>query len=432
MSSPHRRGTRRMSRVCLLALTPVIAVSALAACGKSTGSSGGGGGGTTSTGPSAAATNDAKFFPGKKATGTPIKIALMVDAGGTAVNEPETGEAAVAAVKYANDNLGGIAGHPIDIVLNCQTKEDPATARDCANQAVAAKVDAVVVTTTAQGDQMAPVITKAGIPYVSASGAAASELTSPNAYMFTAGFPGVLLGWAAYAKQNGYKSLTVFPTGSPAVVAGVSAFGGPAFKAAGIALNTVPIPTGTPDATPQVSAGLKGNPGAIGIVGDQTECTAVLKALSTVGAASKAKRLVIQPCTDPTVVKAVGSALDGALVWNTYETSGNNDDVQLYLAVMKKYTPSTQTGGYAGVGYQGMLGFIRAASAGGLTGAVTPTAVSAAIKAAKNVPLPLGDGITFSCDGKALALLTAVCSTSVITQDYKDGALSNPQLVQTG
>jgi branched-chain amino acid transport system substrate-binding protein len=421
-----------MSRVCLLALTPVLAASSLAACGKSTSSGGGGGGTTKTTGPSAAATNDAKFFPGKKATGTPINIALMVDAGGTAVNQPETGQAAVAAVKYANDNLGGIAGHPINIALNCQTKEDPATARDCANQAVAAKVDAVVVTSTAQGDQMAPVITKAGIPYISASGAAASELTSANAYMLTAGFPGVLLGWAAYSKQNGYKAITVFPTGSPTVVAGVNAFGGPAFKAAGITLNTVPIPTGTPDATPQVSAGLKGNPGAIGIVGDQTECTAVLKALSTVGAASKAKRLVIQPCTDPTVVKAVGSALDGSLVWNTYETTGTNDEVQLYLAIMKKYAPSTETGGYAGVGYQGMLGFIRAANSGGLTGAVTPAAVSAAIKAAQNVPLPLGDGITFTCDGKALAPLVAICSKSVITQDYKNGGLSNPQVVQTG
>lgn len=418
-----------MSRLCLLALTPLVATSALAACGKSTSSSGGSG---SSSAPSAASSADnAKFFPGKKATGTPIKIALMVDSGGTTVNQPETGQAAVAAATYANDNLGGIAGHPIDIVLNCQTKEDPATARDCANQAVAAKVDAVVVTTTAQGDQMAPVITKAGIPYVSASGAAASELTSPNAYMFTAGFPGILLGWAAYAKEKGYKAVTVFPTGAPTVVAGVTAFGAPAFKKAGIQLNVVPIPPGTPDATPQVSAGLKGNPGAVGIVGDQTECTAVLKALSTVGASSKAARLVIQPCVDPTVVKAVGTALDGSTVWNTYETTGNNDEVQLYLAVMAKYAPKTPTGGYAGVGYQGMLSLVRAVNAAGLTGAVTPTSVSAAIKAAKDVPLPIGDGIMFSCSGTALPPLTAVCSTSVITQDFSNGALSNPQVVAT-
>src|ERR1700710_577358 len=114
MSSLHRRSSRPMSRVCVLALTPVLAVSALAACGKST-SGGSGGGGTNTKGPSAAPTNDAKYFPGKKATGSPVKIALIVNSGGTAVNQPETGQAAVAAIKYANDNLGGMAGHVIDI-----------------------------------------------------------------------------------------------------------------------------------------------------------------------------------------------------------------------------------------------------------------------------------------------------------------------------
>lgn len=416
-----------MSRVCMLALTPLIAVTALAACGKSTGSSSSGG--SASAQPSAASTTDAKFFPGKKATGSPIKLALIVDAGGTTVNEPETGEAAKAAADYANDNLGGIAGHTIDITLTCDTKEDPATARDCANRAVSAKVDAVVVTTTAQGDQMAPVITAAGIPYVEASGAAASELTSKNAYMWTAGFPGVLIGWATYAKQHGWKSFTVYPTGAPTVVGGVTAFGGPAFKAAGVKLNVVAIPPGTADATPQVSAGLKGSPGGIGIVGDQTECTSVLKALNTADSSNKSARLVIQPCVDPSVVKAVGTALNGSKVWNTYTVVGNNDEVLLYQAVMKKYSPNTPTQGYAGVGYQGMLSLVRAVNEAGLTGAVTPASVGAAIGKAKNVPLPLGQGITFTCDGKALPPLTAVCSKSVIVQDYSNGVATNPQVV---
>jgi len=51
------------------------------------------------------------------------------------VSIPEIGDAAEATAKYANDYLGGVGGHPIQIV-RCADKADGASATACANQFV--------------------------------------------------------------------------------------------------------------------------------------------------------------------------------------------------------------------------------------------------------------------------------------------------------
>ena len=65
---------------------------------------------------------------------------------------------------------------------------------------------------------------------------------------------------AKYSAQQGMKNVTAHVIDVPAATAGVQAMGAPAFQTAGVNLKVVPIPPGTPDATPQVSAGLADNP----------------------------------------------------------------------------------------------------------------------------------------------------------------------------
>jgi branched-chain amino acid transport system substrate-binding protein len=363
-------------------------------------------------------------FPGKAAGSDTIKIGVISPEGGSAVSQPEGRVAAEAAIEYANKNLGGIGGFKIEPVV-CKEAEDPASAADCANQMVEQKVAGVVVLNTAQGAAMAPIITKAGIPYTAYQGASAEELTGNPAFMWTAGFAGVLGGMAKYAVTNGVKEVTLFVTDAPAVTGGAAAFGDPAFKAAGVKLNIVPIPLGTPDATPQVSAGIKSKPGAIGIVGDATMCTSTLKGLGTVG--YQGDKLIISQCLDTSVQKAAGDALEGSKVLATTDGITDDAEAKLYRAVMGKYAPSgAPVTGAAETGFQSMLGFIRAAQ--DVTDPSAP-AVASAIKGAKDVPLPLGHGGTFTCDGKALPGLTAVCSNIVLVGTWADGNIADYQLL---
>jgi branched-chain amino acid transport system substrate-binding protein len=408
------RGRRQVFRLLLAIPVVTVVVAACGSSGSTTGSTSG-----ASTSPSVASS----LFPSDPATGSVVKIGLINPEGGSTISQPEDREAAQATADYVNANLGGMAGHKLQLVI-CKEQEDVATATTCANQMVQAKVAAVVVTTTGLGQTLVPIITKAGIPYVTVSGASTAELTTPDAYSWTGGFPGTLITMAKYSASKGYKSVTAYVTDSPAAIEGAKALGVPSFKAAGITLKVIGIPLGAPDATSEVSAGLGSKPQAIVVIGDATVCTSVLEAVQTLQ--PTVDKEIIQPCLDPSTIKAVGSGLNGAKVFTEGDTVSSNPSAQLFLQVMAKYAPGVATQGYAIVGYQGLLGLVSAAK--GLTGTVTPASVNAAIKAATNVPLPAGDGLTFTCNGKAIPGLTATCGAGGLVETVQNGVGTKPQV----
>lgn len=395
----------------------VVALSATAACSSDDSSDG-------SASESVAAPEGS--FPGNAASGEPVKIGLINNEGGQAISMPENRESAEAVVKYANENLGGIGGRPIELVI-CKQGEDANQARDCANKMVEAKVSAVLMTSSGQGNSMVPIITGAGIPYVSAAGQASSELTTDGAFMWTAGLPGALTSMAKYSANQSMKNVTAYVIDVPAATAGVQAMGAPAFQAAGVNLKVVPIPPGTPDATPQVSAGLGDNPDGVVVIGESTLCTSVFKALGTVS--TTAEKMTIQPCSDPAVVEAVGNQnLNGTKVFTASVINADDPETQLYKAIMAKYAPDTDIEGFAIIGYQGMLGLVRATES--VQGTDTsPAALTAAIKSAKDVVLPAGYGLKFTCDGKAMPGMVSVCGSGGIVETFENGELVDPQLV---
>lgn len=363
-------------------------------------------------------------FPGRAASGEPVKIGLINNEGGAAISQPENREAAEAATKYVNENFAGIAGRPIELV-KCNEAEEPVSARDCANQMVESKVAAVIVTSSGFGHLMAPIITGAKIPYVTALTGGATEGATDGAFVWAAG-QNTSQGFANYAKEQGMKSVVAYAIDVPASVNALKTIGEPAFKAAGIDFEIIPIPLGTPDATPQVSAGLSSNPDGAIVFGESTVCTAVIKSLVTLG--SKAQIMAPQPCAAPEVISGVGArAIEGLKVLSSADTSSDAPESALFRAVMAKYTPDTPTTGYAVTGYQGALGLYRAVA--GLQGEVTPATITTAIRGAKDVVLPAGDGITFTCDGTALEGQPSVCSNEMILLTMKDGALSDPVTV---
>ena len=103
------------------------------------------------------------------------------------------------------------------------------------------------------------------------------------------------------------------------------------------------------------------------------------------------------------------------------QTTGDDEEARLYHAVVDKYRPGTDTSGYAYVGYQGVLGLVRATT--GLGDDTSPAAVATAIRSAKNVVLPAGGGLTFTCDGTANPMLKSVCSKGSILAVMEDGKL---------
>ena len=156
-----RRFGLRLGAACIGAML------ALAACGGSDGSEGNGGGSTDGAG-----------------SGDPVKLMIIAPVGDTGLNHPEMVAAVKAAVRGVNER-GGIKGRPVE-VIHCNEKNDPAVAKECAQQAVDEGVLAVVAEISGSGGIM-PILAEAGIPSVGSAGISAdgSELSSEISFMIS-------------------------------------------------------------------------------------------------------------------------------------------------------------------------------------------------------------------------------------------------------
>lgn len=224
-------GSHRRSRRARLAAIGLGAAVMLAACASNDEPTASGGGDT--------------------APGTPVKIMIIAPTGTQAGNVPDAVASAKAAVRALNGR-GGVKGHPVELVY-CNEKNDPAVAKECAQQAVDDHVLAVVGTFNGSGGIM-PVLQEAGIPAIGSTGIAAdgSELSSKISFMlspltfYPAACPSILAdAGARHTGLVGYD-LSVSDRLVTFAVAGA--------KAAGLPLDpSVRVPLTTSDFTPTVS-----------------------------------------------------------------------------------------------------------------------------------------------------------------------------------
>ncbi len=412
-------------------LRPVYALSVAAACLAVTvaGCSSSGSSSTSSstssspaaTGSGSAAASAALGTP-DKATGSPITIAILNPGQTAAVDTTPANTSAVAAVAYANAYLGGINGHVIK-VLQCSTLDTAAGQTSCANQMIQAHVSAAV---QASGDDVTiKALDKAGILDFMNVGASPVALGTPAA--FSMANPLAVYGVpAAYAQQIGAKNAALLVIDVPGASGPASTLGPLFFKNAGVGLKVVIIPEGTADMTPQVQATLSTSPKLYYVLGDPTFCTSAIKAIKTLAASAQIS--MYYTCISPNPTGIPGGYAGIKTVTSNDLTPGDKE-YELYQAIQAKYNGSTAP--IASSGYAPMLGLIRALNAAKLT-TTSAAGVLAALKAAPAVPLPLGGGATFQCNGKAVSLSPQICSpVGTIADTAADGSLSNFKSIGT-
>jgi branched-chain amino acid transport system substrate-binding protein len=402
-----------------MALVAVAAVALVAACGQP---------GEAPAGNAAAAqpTPNPLLGPPNPAQGSTVRIGLFNAEGSELVDQPAVGDAAEAAVAYANDYLGGLGGHKIE-VARCADLYSVDSSRACADRFVREGVAAVVVGQPTNADAIVPTILDAGIPWVGSTPISASETGSPDTFFLGAGFVGTLAGWAQYAKDVGYTSVTMYGIDSPTFTAAIDALGRPLFDKVGVSLKLVLLPVGGGgDTASLVEDSLSDNPDAVAVLTDTGSCSSVLTALHASQASQP--RLITSACVEQDAIDAVGAeVIDNAVVFNVGNPSGTNPESQLYRYIMDQYAADVDQSGITLTGYLAMLGFIRAVNAGGLPadGEVTPQNVTDALRGARDVPRPVGDSGTFSCDRSALstpALKSTICTSELLYTTYTGGA----------
>ncbi|WP_068166017.1 ABC transporter substrate-binding protein [Rhodococcus phenolicus] len=355
-------------------------------------------------------------LPSNPAGGEPVKIGFVSTEGGAAVSLPEMREGAEAAVEYLNNNGGGLAGRPVDLVV-CKQQEEPTSATACANQFVEQKVAAVLSPGTSQGPAIVPIVIGAGIPYVTLNGVAPIELTSPEVASLSAGLPGTLTAAATAAKQEGMAKFTMFASDGGGIAAMIDQMGKPIFQGFGVELEVVPMPLGVPDPTPVVTAGLTSNPDGVSFIGDAATCTSVLKAVQTT--APTVKKVLIPTCLDENVVKAIGiDNVEGNIGITATDALSERPDTVLYRSILAEYAPDLSPTGYGSTGYQTVMAL--AAATTGISGEVDAASIQQALRTAANVEMPAGGGITFTCNGTAFSMMPSICSSQMLIGEIND------------
>ena len=354
----------------------------------------------------------------KKATGSLVTLGFVSDGKTDTIDASADIDGAQAAVSYANNYLGGLAGHKIALNV-CETKQTPSGATDCATNMVQAKVPIVLSGVSGQAGAIYQGIKDAGVPYLQYGALDQGILAGPPASVFvlTNSIATAIAGPAGIAADAGVKKAGILVIDVPSA-SGAAKQAAPIFyKNAGVTPDIIVVPPGQADMTPQVQAGISNGDGAFALFGSAPFCTSAIKALTTVG--FKGPITAIEQCVDSTSAKATNGGYKGVNVLSSRNST--NKEYAEYLAVMKKYAKGVDTGGVAPGGYASVLALVRALP--NLTGDVTAQTISAGMAAAPPTPLPLGGGIMFQCNGKQVSLAPPICTTQVLKAKYTAKAI---------
>jgi len=406
-----------LSKTASATLAAVASVALLAACGSGSSASS-----PQPSHPSSAAGNSANLLPtpSAKASGTPLKIFFINQEGASAAaSSPEAYQAATAAVDYVNRNLGGLNGRPLQLI-HCADLGTPDSSVTCANKAVDAKPDIIVKGVDTGIDTAVPIITKSGIPYVTLQ-AGVSETAAPNTFIPASGFIGATTGMLSYAKEQGAKTIGVIYSNVTALSGAVQGPLETAARADGITLVPVPVALTTQDLTSAYSTVLAKKVDAIFLMASVGHCAAALKARQSL--ADSTPLYTAYVCDTSDVLGSVPASATNGLVIGSLDTSSVSDDpdTQIYDGAMKAYASSSATGGFAPGSFEAIMDIYRALHGVPDPASLNAQSIGAALKAAKNVPLFMGGGKTFTCDGSVDPKQPAVCTGWVFLLKYANG-----------
>ncbi len=253
----------------------------------------------------------------KKFTGDPIKVGTMgeFDVPSAGTSNPEWPGAVEARAKAVN-KAGGLKDasgktHELQVIV-CNSALDPNKAEQCARDAVAQKVAAVIGINSSEQPQMVPILEGAGIPIIGPVPVDPSVLSSKVSFPITAGVPGAFIAMPELLASKGAKQISLVYPDIPGAAAAKL------FVSAGIQIagakeaDSVPVAADAADLSPAIAAATKdGTDGIIAfLLGDSQG-----KLLQTAKQQGVTAKLVTASAfLSPSLLKSLGSVTNGLYV----------------------------------------------------------------------------------------------------------------------
>jgi branched-chain amino acid transport system substrate-binding protein len=409
-----------MKRVIAAAGLSVLALTA-AACSSGSSSTGAATSTSAATSPASAS---ALGTASASATAKPLSVFFFDEEGASAAaSSPESYTAAEAAVDYVNNNLGGVKGRPLKLT-HCETLGTPDSVINCANQAVDDKPDVVIKGVDVAGGSAVPIVTGAGLAYVTLNAGSPDEVDHNLAFSLTSGFAAQFAPVAAYAKTKGYKSLGVIYTNVQPLSTPLNGPFAQLLAKDGIGYVPEPVDITAADVTSQYNALLAKHVGAILVVTTLAQCTAALQARSSLS--DSTPLFMSSSCDVPSALSAVSSSATNGAIFAFQDTSAvsGDADTKTYLQAMKTYEPASSVGSFAPSAFESVIDFYRAMMTASNPATLNAASVATTLKSAKNIPLFMGGGETFNCSETFFAGESSVCTGAAFLASYTGSTFS--------
>jgi branched-chain amino acid transport system substrate-binding protein len=354
--------------------------------------------------------DDASRRGSNPATGPPIVVGFVNQEDAPVGSFPEVRRSAEAAVRYVNEELGGVDGRPIKLET-CATRGTPESSQACANQLVGKQPVAVLGGVDLGAAASLPVFQRASIPYIGGSPTLAEELTSPTAYMLAGGTVADLLAQAEYALNTlKAKRIAAIYVDLPGLLTTVVQASDVVLRSKGATnVKTVAEKADAADFTAAVTSANSSNPDVIFVVFPAQSCARIMQAAQALGV--KAKMFYPGACAARSVVDAGGGGAQGAYFGSAYLPFGDRSEE---VAVWRDRAEGTSVLSQAGFSVVMNLHALL-----GEADELTPAALVERLKAAKEHPNFMAHDYT--CDRKQLPLLSSVCNPFVRILQYRDG-----------
>jgi branched-chain amino acid transport system substrate-binding protein len=355
----------------------------------------------------------------KRATGKPLPVGMINMEDSPTGSFPELRRDAEAAVRYVNEELGGVHNHPLQLEV-CRTQGTPESSQACANQLRAKNPVAVLGGIDLGASASLPVLERAKIPYISLTPALGDELASPDSFTLAGGLAADLLGQAEYitgtlqAKKVGVLHLDLPGLQEAAVFAARTVL-----QKRGVSdLKIVSEKADAADFIPAVRSATASNPEVLIAVFPAQGCTRVLQATQALRV--RARLFLPSACGAQEVFDAGGAAAEGVTFASPLlpYTATDNPEVATYREKLRRYAGDTSPSLLSQAGFSLVMDLQRLLNELD-EGSLKAEMLTEKVKAARDEPSFMGH--PYTCNGREVPLLPSVCSAAVRLLQYRGG-----------
>jgi branched-chain amino acid transport system substrate-binding protein len=334
----------------------------------------------------------------------PIRLGMINQEETPVGSYAEVRAAVEAAAAWVNAELGGVDGHPIEI-LPCITRFDAEQSRSCALELVERGVVALVGGVDVLSTGSYPVIEQNGLASFGGIPANLVEQRSPNAFFFSGGDAGALAGFMAHAAEN-RRTTVALAYGEEVESFAVAARddGAVVGQSLGLQVELIPFSLFTTDFLPVLTRAQEVGADAMMVLAATSACVPVLQTAADLGL--DAQLYLTGACAAEAVIEAAGESVVGVVFNAEGPVDGTDVEASLYQAVVDRYAEEP-AGGAGTVGFRGFMNLYSLLREAGADNASSET-LAALARAAEERPSFWGH--PYTCDGQQVPGLPALCA----------------------